>query len=454
MASTDAPSQETVVERLAAFAAGLGALAPEVEAAARRVLIDWFGAALAGSVVAPATMLRRALASELPGPARLLPDGAPAPPRLAALKNGTAAHAVEVDDIYSPGLFHPGAPIIPAALAAAEAEGASGARLLAGIVAGYEVGNRIARAINPAHYRFWHTTGTVGTFAAAAAAARVLGLDAAATAHALATAATFAAGLRQAFAVDAHSKPLHAGRAAEGGLLAALVAREGARGVADILEAPVGFGAALGGAADWGKALAGLGAEWTIRATSVKPWPCCGHTFAAIDAVRAALGGAPPEAVQRIRIGTYRAALDVCGNPAPETPYEAKFSLPFVAALAALGHDITPADFTAEVLADPAVRAMQARVELFLDAKAEAAFPARRGAVAEITLADGTTRRHRQASRRGDPDHAFPEAEIEAKFRRLAAPVIGETAAERLLAALRRVGELPRVTDIPMGGGG
>ena len=110
--------------------------------------------------------------------------------RTAALINGTAAHTVEVDDIYSPGLYHPGVSVIAAALAAAEGEAASGADLLTAIVAGYEVSNRIARALNPAHYRLWHTTATVGFFGAAAAAACVMRLDAARTAHALTTAAS------------------------------------------------------------------------------------------------------------------------------------------------------------------------------------------------------------------------------------------------------------------------
>ena len=235
----------TVAESYAGFAVGLRheGVPRGARHGARRCLVDWWGGTVAGAVEAPATVLVEALAPD-GGPARLLPWGDGADMRTAALINGTAAHSVEVDDIYSPGLYHPGVAVIAAALAVADAEEASGAELLTAIVAGYEVSNRIARAINPAHYRLWHTTATVGFFGAAVAAASVMRLEAGPMAHALTTAATFAAGLRHAFSSDAMSKPLHAGRAAEGGVLAALGARHGLTGVlaADpvpIVQAPL-----------------------------------------------------------------------------------------------------------------------------------------------------------------------------------------------------------------------
>ena len=163
----------TVAESFAEFAAGLqGHPVPERALhGARRCLVDWWGGAVAGAVEAPATVLVAALQPG-GGPARLLPSGAGADMRTAALINGTAAHTVEVDDIFSPGLYHPGVSVISAALAVVDAEEASGADLLTAIVAGYEVSNRIARAVNPAHYRHWHTTATVGFFGAAVAAER------------------------------------------------------------------------------------------------------------------------------------------------------------------------------------------------------------------------------------------------------------------------------------------
>ncbi|HBC08978.1 MAG TPA: 2-methylcitrate dehydratase, partial [Rhodospirillaceae bacterium] len=167
--------------------------------AAKRCLLDWFAAALPGTVIEPATLLTAAFKDCIGrGGARLYPSGDTTDARTAAFINGAASHTVEFDDIYRNALYHPGVPVISAALAIAQARGVSGARLLTGIVAGYEVSNRLGAAANPAHYEFWHTTGTIGTFGAAAAAANILGLSAEQTLHALANAGTLAAGLQQA----------------------------------------------------------------------------------------------------------------------------------------------------------------------------------------------------------------------------------------------------------------
>src|SRR6185312_7716993 len=176
-------------------------LGQEVEHAAVRAVADWFAAVYAGGRM----------------PARLVAAGRRVPCRIAALLNGTAAHTAELDDIYRWGLYHPGAPTIAAALAVGERVGCSGEQFLRAVAAGYEVGCRVATAVNPDHYRYWHTTGTVGAIGAAAAAGEILALPAAGLAHALATATTLAAGLQQAFRSEAMSKPLHSGHAAEAG---------------------------------------------------------------------------------------------------------------------------------------------------------------------------------------------------------------------------------------------
>ena len=450
----------TVAGTFAEFAAGLrrDAVPSAALHGARRCLVDWWGAAVAGSVEAPATVLREALEPG-DGPARLLPWGDRADMRTAALINATAAHTVEVDDIYGPGLYHPGVAVIGAALAVADAERASGADLLVAIVAGYEVSNRIARAVNPAHYRLWHTTATVGFFGAAAAAASMMRLDAGPTAHALTTAASFAAGLRHAFSADAMTKPLHAGRAAEGGVLAALGARHGLTGVPDMLEGARGFGVAMSEGVDWDTAVAGLGAEWTIERITAKPYPCCGHTFAAIDAMRAIIGdGVTPGEIERVAVGTYRAGVEICDNTDPATPYEAKFSLSYCVALAALGRQVDLAAFAPEGLRDPELRAMMGRIEVALDGEAEAAFPAMRSARVAVMTRDGQVRSHRQPTRRGDPDLPLSDEEIGAKFHMLADPVIGAEEAAEIAGALWRVDALDSVARIAMadavGGGG
>ena len=203
---------------------------------AKRALIDWFACTLPGGLEEPAVLMTKALDEDIGrGKSTLLPQGERATTRTAALINGTASHIIEFDDIYRDGLFHPGAPIISAALAVAEMTNSSGVDLLRAVIAGYEVANSIAEAVNPHHYEWWHTTATVGFFGASASAAVLLGLNSERTGHALATAGTMAAGLQQAFRADAMSKPIHSGRAAEGGVLSALLAKNGVTGAFDIL---------------------------------------------------------------------------------------------------------------------------------------------------------------------------------------------------------------------------
>ena len=440
-----------IQERLARYATSLAAAEPpaEVATAARRVIIDWFAAALAGGAQPPATLLIEALAAEELGRGRamLYPGGLRAPLRSAALINGAASHTLEVDDIYRPGLYHPGTVVIPAALAAAQARGADGGCFLRAVIAGYEVSNRIAVAVNPAHYAFWHTTATVGHFGAATAVAAILGLDAERTAHALASAATMAAGLQQAFRSDAMSKPLHAGQAAANGALAALAAEAGVSGAAHMLEGAAGFGAAMSEDPDWEAALVDLGRVYTILDTTQKYHAACGHAHAAIDAmlVLRARHGLTPREVKRVAVGVYRAALEITGNPDPVSAFEAKFSTPYCVSVALAAGQVRGAAFGERWLGDGELRALLGRVELTLDAEAEAAFPGRRGAVVEVETVSGERFAERRHTRKGDPDDPLSEAELVDKFHELTDPVIGRAAGEVLLAAL---GEIERLGDM------
>ena len=186
-----------VVERFAAWAEEYRRqpIAPEVLHHAKRAVIDWHAALYPGSVVAPAVLLEKSLAEELDHGNARLALGRRATLRAAALINGSAAHTVEVDDIFRDGIYHPGAPTISAALALAQAHGASGERFLRAVIVGYEISTRIGAAMGRAHYKYWHNTGTIGVFGACAACAELLVLETRRFAHALATVTTFSAGL-------------------------------------------------------------------------------------------------------------------------------------------------------------------------------------------------------------------------------------------------------------------
>ncbi|MCW5591513.1 MAG: MmgE/PrpD family protein [Burkholderiales bacterium] len=414
---------------------------------AKRAVVDWHAALYPGAVVAPATLLERALAEELDRGGATLALGRRATVRAAALVNGTAAHAIEFDDIFRDAIYHPGAPTIAAALAVAQDRGASGEEFLRAVVAGYEISTRIGAALGRTHYRYWHTTGTVGSFGAAAAAGFLLGLGPAPFAHSLATVATFAAGLQQAFRMDSMSKPLHSGRAAEAGVLAALAAREGVTGSLDVIEGESGLGRAMSDGPDWNRACAGLGEVFNIAAMTFKNHGCCGHTFAAIDGALAlkSRAGRPASDIARVRVATYRAALDVAGNREASSAAHAKFSLPYVVAHA-LAHGSVRLDaFSPERLADPLLRSLMARVEVAVDPEIDAAFPGKRAARVEIDWKDGTSDSWLQPTRKGDPDAPLTDEDLEGKLQELAVPVIGAARAAALSRTLWSLEAVPRL---------
>jgi 2-methylcitrate dehydratase PrpD len=432
-----------VVERFAGFAEDYRRqpVAPQVLHQAKRVVIDWHAALFPGSVVPPATLLERALAEEIGSGASRLADGRLAGVRAAALINGAAAHAVEVDDIYRDGIYHPGAPTIAAALAVAQSRGATGEAFLRAVIVGYEVSTRIAEAMGRTHYKYWHNTGTIGCFGAASAAAALLGLERHHFAHALATVATLSAGLQQAFRSDSMSKPMHAGRAAEAGVIAALAAAEGVTGALDIMEGEVGYGRAMADGPDWERALATLGEDFHICRMTFKNHACCGHAFAAIDgalALKERMAVAAEE-IARVRIGGYRATLEVAGIAEPATAAAARFSTPYLVATALTHGSVRLAAFEPPRLADPDTRALMRRVEVVLDPELDAAFPAQRAARVAIESRDGRRGEHLQPTRKGDPDMPLSDAELEAKYLELASPVLGDERARRLLARLWRL---------------
>jgi 2-methylcitrate dehydratase PrpD len=432
-----------VVERFAAWAERFRRepVAADLVHHAKRAVVDLHAAMISGAVAPPATLLERALAEELDRGGARLALGRRATARAAALINGTAAHTTEVDDIFRDGIFHPGAPAIPAALALAQTRGASGAQLLRAVIVGYEISTRIGAAMGRAHYRHWHNTGTIGCFGACAAAADLLGLDAGRFAHALATVATFSAGLQQAFRMDSMSKPLHAGRAAEAGLTAALAAAEGVTGSLDVLEGETGFGTVMGNGPDWDRSLATLGQDFHIARMTVKNHACCGHTFAAIDgalALQAKMGVRAAD-IRRVSVGTYKAALEVAGHEDPRSAAEGRFSLKYVVATALTHGSVRLAAFEPDRLGDAATRALMTRIEVAVDPALDAAFPAQRAARVGIEARDGRRDTFLQPTRIGDPDAPLSDVELEAKYRELATPVLGAARAQALLERLWRL---------------
>lgn len=412
---------------------------------AKRAVIDWYASLFPGLAAAPLAQLEQVLAEDLDRGRCRLGNGRAATARAAALFNGAAAHAAEVDDSFRDAMYHPGAATIAAALAASQQAGASGLDFLRAVVLGYEVSTRIGVVLGRAHYRHWHNTGTVGVFGAAAATGGALRLDAQPFAHALATAATFSAGLQQAFRMDSMSKPLHAGRAAEAGLLAAQLARTGVTGSLDVLDGEAGLGRAMSDGPDWSRVGATLGTDFHITRLTFKNHVGCGHAFAAIDAALALRNqhGLRAEDIRGVEVETYATALDVACHANPVTENEARFSLPFLVATALVHGSVRLSAYSPERLADPILRGLLGRVQVSVDPEIDRAFPNRRSARVRITTSDGRSHEWLQPDRKGDPELPLSDEELEDKFIELAAPVAGEARARQLLAALWALDQAP-----------
>ncbi|HZS34561.1 MAG TPA: MmgE/PrpD family protein [Methylomirabilota bacterium] len=410
---------------------------PALESA-RLAVLDWWGVTVAGATE-PVAELVRAASPAPAGPASVLGTDRSAPPLAAALWNGTAAHALDFDDVTLALPGHLTAPLLPGMLALAEARRLSGRSLLTAFVAGAEVTGRLARALGRGHYRAgWHATATLGRLGAAAGCGRLLGLDAAGIDRAVGLAAAQLGGIQESFGTMA--KPFQVGRAAADGLLAALLAEAGATGPAGLLDR-----------AEWARRLSpewsperlarGLGAEWEIAGIIFKRYPCCFATHAAIAAVLDLVPCPDPDAVESVELAVCPTALQIADQRAPRTGLAGKFSVSYCVASALLRGHVRETDFADAAVRAPALQAVAARVRL----EARPEFDETR-ARAVVRLRDGTVR-EAAADLRASLDPARVRRELGEKFRALVAPRLGP-AAGRLEAQLGAVDELPDMAGL------
>lgn len=372
-------------------------------------------------------------------------------PAGAALLNGAFAHSLDFDDTHAAGTLHPGAPVIPAALAAAELVGASGKDVIAAIVAGYEVTNRLALALPGGdHYdRGYHPTATCGVFGGAAAAGRVLGLSEAQIADAFGIALSQSAGSLQFLANGAWTKRFQVGWAAMAGLSAALLAREGFRGAAEALEGRAGFLRAYAPNPNPERALQGLGTQYELMETAVKPYPSCRYGHANVDAALAlrAEHGLRAEEIESVTMGLPNKGMLLVGAPLPykqnpQNVVDGQFSGPFVVACA-LAHGHFGWDSYPRMNA-PELRALMPRIECVEDADVQAEFPVNMGGKLTVR-ARGQVFEKMVVVPKGEPSNFLTEAEIRAKFHGLADAVLGADGARQLADAVVGLGAAPDV---------
>ncbi|HPZ43537.1 MAG TPA: MmgE/PrpD family protein [Bacillota bacterium] len=405
-------------------------LPPAAVQAAKLAFLDWLGSVAAGGLQGPSQKLLAVLRNQGGNPqATLLATGEKTSCLNAALGNGLASHIVELDDVHRAAIIHAGAAVMPAALAVAEMTGAGGRQLIEAIVAGYEVAIRIGEAVTPAHYYFWHTTGTCGTFGAAAAAGKLLGLSREQLIWALGNAGTQAAGLWEFLADGSMSKHLHPGKAAQNGVLAALLAREGFTGAATIIEGERGFCRATASTYELDKIIKSLGSSpYKVEENCYKIHASCRHTHPAVDLVLelAAKHSIRASDVAGLTVRTYSTALNITANHQPDTVYAAKFSLPFCVALALVKGSCGLKDFTPETLADPEIRHLMSVVSLVQDPGLDALHPARWPAEVEIITKSGLSYCGRTDFPRGDPENPLTAGDLLQKFYDLATGPWGE----------------------------
>jgi 2-methylcitrate dehydratase PrpD len=447
----------TLLERIAEKIAAIDcdALPPEAIRAAKMGVFDTVGVTLAGAGE-PCTqiVLRTIAAGGGRGECLVFGSDRRVAPLDAALVNGTAAHALDFDDVSNSLGGHPSAPILPALFALGETLDSSGRAFLAAFVAGFETETRIARAVHFHHYeKGWHPTATLGVFGAAAACCHLLGLQPARTAQALAIAASHASGIKANFGTM--TKPLHVGHTARSGLFAALLAKEGFTANAEALEHKQGFLLVYNGAGnfDAGKMLADWGQPYDIirPGIGVKQHPCCGSTHPAVDAALALrkTHNLVLDRVARIDSWTHPRRLAHTDRPDPQSGLDAKFSVQYCVARALIAGQIVLEDFEHEAWNDPATRALMGKIHAAPHPEMDQAGGEYLGAEIRVTLNDGTVLREKIGAALGrGPGNPLPAEALAAKFANCAARALPGPAIERAARVLMQLDEAPSLRDV------
>ncbi len=441
---------------------GLSSMPANVVAEAKRCLVDGFGVILAGSTVKGSAIVRDYVRSvgDRKEASAVGAGGFMTSAAHAALINAASGHAMDYDDTQlstTPDrtfglLTHPTVPALAAALAVAERKKASGAAFLEAFLVGFEVECKIAEAIDPEHYNHgFHSTGTIGTFGAAAAAARLMNMPAPAVRHMLTIASSMSSGIRVNF--GSMTKPLHSARAAQNGIVAAELASRGFTGGDDGLDGRWGFFEVFGTGVDLDRLIPVLGKPYTIISpgTSFKPYPCGSLSHPTMDAMLKAVveHDLKPDQVKAVRVRAGSNILEPLRYKIATNELEAKFCLPFLMSSLILRRKAGVREFTDEFVASAPVQQMMPRVTNVFDQKIEAQGFDKIRSVIEIDLTDGRTIVQASDDRyRGGPEKPFTREELREKFTDCAQLTLGTTAITRALEVIENVDRIKDVTEL------
>jgi 2-methylcitrate dehydratase PrpD len=458
-------SDPTILQEVARFAARVrgGEISEEILHDARRRVTDIVGIALAASGMEPARVVGAVVEGwGGKGQASAVGREGKYPAPSAALLNGTLAHALDYDDTHLPSVLHPSAAVVPAALAVAEANGASGTDLLAAVAAGDELVVRTGMAgYDPElgnsifFEKGFHATSICGTLGAALAAAMLYGLDEEAIGHAVAISASMGAGIIEANRTGGTVKRVHCGWAAHSGVVAAELAARGLTGPPTVFEGRFGFlRAYLDEDADAEAITRDLGGRWELARTFFKPYPANHFTHAGIDAAMALRDeGLERNEIDALELGVAAPVLRTIAQPeeekaAPKTGYAAQFSGPFTVATALVGGGglgVSLDDFTDEDVGDGEKLRLASLVTCYADEECTDLFPNQFPAVLRARLKGGGVREARVMHNRGGPENPLSDEELATKFRTNAGRALPEEQVEELEEAL---GSLERASDV------
>lgn len=416
------------------------------------LFLDWFGSTLAGKGARAVEILEHFARRMGPsgGDSEVLIARRRTSPLFAALVNAGASHVAEQDDVHNASVFHPATVVFPPVLAMAQSLGRSGRDLLTASVVGYEVGIRIGEFLGRSHYKVFHTTGTAGTIAAAAAVGRLLNLSPELMLDAFGSAGTQAAGLWEFLRDAADSKQLHTAKAAADGLTAACLAEQGFTGARHILTGPQGMAAGMSRDADPARLVDRLGERWALVETSFKYHASCRHTHPAADALLKVVAehALEPEQIERVTAHVHQGAIDVLGPVVdPQTVHQAKFSMGTVLGLIATLHRAGVDDFDTR-FRDKATIAFANRVQMELDREVDAAYPTRWIGKVTVRTTDGRVLHGRVDEPKGDPGNTLSRPELEEKALGLAAYAKAASPAE-MRGVFERIWALEDADRVP-----
>lgn len=439
-----------ITKILADFTASLSydKLTPVSIDMAKKCILDWLGVSIRGSQEQPAKLIRQTILCNEAKQATVF-DGEQSKASVfdAAFCNGAASHTLDFDDLHNPSIIHLATVVVPGVFAIAETEHKSGRQMIAAVCAGYEAGGRIGESVIPESYFFWHTTGTAGTFGAAAAAANLLQLTPQQTLMCYGNAGTQAAGLWEFLKEGAMSKALHAGKSSYAGVLSAYLSRNGFTAASSILEGEKGFCRAMVAEPHWDRLTEGLDSKHLrIDENSFKPYACCKHSHAAIYAAQVLKKEHElrAENISEVRIYVNDITDYLINNPQPQNPYGCKFSIQYcVAAMLTFGA-VGIEQFAQDVIYNTEVRNLMSRTKVIRDAAIEKIHQEDASKLAsrlEVVCKDGTVHSMKVDYPKGDPDNPVTWEEAKAKFMHLAVPVYGQQQAGKLCSLIENLEE-------------